>query len=268
MNDSHSPEARPALREPDRESRAEALLVEGLDQYLAGHYEDAIHVWTRVLFLDRGHQRARAYIERARSALAERERRAEEMLHRTEYLVEQGALEDARALLSELAQTSIDDARVAALWTNIDRVERVRTTAPTAPETVRDGGVIAAPAASPKPWSAESVLRWTAIVAAGALVLTIGTSRSIRGWFGASEFAMPSASTGRPPELVVPSSSEIALTRARTLYARGRLAEALAVLDRVSPTSAERAAIDAFRVEIQSVLLSTVVAPSSEGSRP
>ena len=37
-------------------------------------YEQAIHVWTRVLFLDRGHARARAYIERARSALAERQR--------------------------------------------------------------------------------------------------------------------------------------------------------------------------------------------------
>src|SRR5579863_9277054 len=35
----------------------EALLVEGLDRYFAQQYEDAIHVWTRVLFLDRSEER-------------------------------------------------------------------------------------------------------------------------------------------------------------------------------------------------------------------
>ena len=44
------------------------------------HYEHAINVWTRALFLDRSHARARAYIERARSALAERQRESEELL--------------------------------------------------------------------------------------------------------------------------------------------------------------------------------------------
>ena len=48
----------------------------------AGDYDTAIHVWTRALFLDRGHARARAYIERARSAQAERQRESEELLHR------------------------------------------------------------------------------------------------------------------------------------------------------------------------------------------
>ena len=44
-------------------------------------YDLAINVWTRALFLDRGHARARAYIERARSAIAERQREGEELLH-------------------------------------------------------------------------------------------------------------------------------------------------------------------------------------------
>jgi hypothetical protein len=48
--------------ERDRDARVEELLLGGLDHYFAGHYDLAINVWTRVLFLDRGHARARAYI--------------------------------------------------------------------------------------------------------------------------------------------------------------------------------------------------------------
>ena len=52
----------------------EQLLLAGLDHYFAAQYDQAVAVWTRVLFLDRSHARARAYIERARSAQAERQR--------------------------------------------------------------------------------------------------------------------------------------------------------------------------------------------------
>ncbi|MDQ3071329.1 MAG: hypothetical protein M3R55_16555, partial [Acidobacteriota bacterium] len=55
----------PARQEPGVTEGAgpqiEELLIAGLDRYFAGRHEDAIHVWTRVLFIDRGHRRARAY---------------------------------------------------------------------------------------------------------------------------------------------------------------------------------------------------------------
>src|SRR5262249_57563227 len=63
------------------ESRIEELLLAGLDHYFNGQHELAISVWTRVLFLDRSHARARAYIERARTAIAERQREGDELLH-------------------------------------------------------------------------------------------------------------------------------------------------------------------------------------------
>ena len=69
------------LQERDRDARVEHLLLAGLDHYFAGQYELAISVWTRVLFLNHGHARARAYMERARSAIAERQRESEELLH-------------------------------------------------------------------------------------------------------------------------------------------------------------------------------------------
>src|SRR5262252_5736443 len=66
----------------DRDAKIEQLLLVGLDHYFAARYELAINVWSRALFLDRSHARARAYIERARSALAERQRESEEMLQK------------------------------------------------------------------------------------------------------------------------------------------------------------------------------------------
>jgi hypothetical protein len=55
------------------------------------------------------------------------------------------------------------------------------------------------------------------------------------------------------------------MIRARTLYAHGRLAEALAALDRVDSASARRVEADQLRIEIQTLLLSTrpVTVPSS-----
>ena len=49
----------------DRDAKIEQLLLAGLDHYFAKQYDQAINVWTRALFFDRSHPRARAYIERA-----------------------------------------------------------------------------------------------------------------------------------------------------------------------------------------------------------
>ena len=49
----------PAAPDAERATRIEELLVSGLDHYFAEEYEQAINVWTRVVFLDREHGRAR-----------------------------------------------------------------------------------------------------------------------------------------------------------------------------------------------------------------
>jgi hypothetical protein len=61
----------------DQAARIDQLLTAGLDEYFAGRHDRAVQVWSRVFFLDRTNARARAYIERARGALAERQRVAE-----------------------------------------------------------------------------------------------------------------------------------------------------------------------------------------------
>ena len=118
-----APEGRAAA---DRESQTEALLVDGLDRYFNGRYEDAIHLWTRVLFLDRSHARARAYIDRARTAIAERQRRSDELLQASRDLLDQGQTAAARDLLTEAVARTGDDEHAAALREHLERVERLR----------------------------------------------------------------------------------------------------------------------------------------------
>ena len=91
--------ASPEATDRDRDARVEELLLTGLDHYFSGHHDLAVNVWTRVLFLDRGHARARAYIERARSAIAERQREGEELLHNGIAAFQRGDQPLARAVL-------------------------------------------------------------------------------------------------------------------------------------------------------------------------
>src|SRR5688572_5953362 len=115
------------LSEADRDARIEQLLLSGLDQYFAGQYERAINIWTRVSFLERGHGRARAYIDRARGALAERQRESDELVHAGVEAYHAGELEEARELLTRA--TSQGTASDTALLF-IDRLRRMDAVAP------------------------------------------------------------------------------------------------------------------------------------------
>src|SRR3954463_1821128 len=96
--------------EPDRDGKIEQLLLVGPDPYFCARYELAINVGTRALFLDRSHARARAYIERARSALAERLRESEALLHDGAAAVRRGDTLEARRLLeSAMSMGEVSD---------------------------------------------------------------------------------------------------------------------------------------------------------------
>jgi tetratricopeptide (TPR) repeat protein len=237
----------------DRASQADALLVQGLHLYFDGHFEDAIHIWTRVLFLDRSHARARAYIDRARSAVAERQRRSEEMLQASQQLLESGETDAARHLLTEAVASNGDDERASAVRVKLERVERARAGASRL-------SISAAPAVVPAwAWPVRSLskrLLMSVALAACVLVVALAGLRTYD-WleFGVErdELAAPPAQAG----MQVLSSSDVALIRARTLFGRGRLAQALQALDRVDDRSAQRPEADALRVEIQRLLLAS-----------
>lgn len=240
--------------EVDREARIEQLLLSGLDHYFAGEYERATGVWTRVIFLDRHHDRARAYIERARSALAERHREAEELYHRGIAAYNGGDVSQARELLSRAAEQGSDTAHVF-----LDRLHRVSSglavlDVPAERTFPRVSvGSSAAPAARLRR-GRVAIAIGVCVVAAALFVATL----PVGDWW--AEFQgvapAPSARRGPPPDpLPVVRASESALVRARDLYAAGHLHDALRTLERIDIADPLRTDADLLRSDIQRDLL-------------
>src|SRR5207248_3307252 len=115
--------ARDGAPAPDRDAKIEQLLLVGLDHYFAARYELAINVWTRALFLDRSHARARAYIERARSALAERQRESEELLQNGVAAFHRGEADEARRLLHAAIEAGAPSEEALAILERMNRLE-------------------------------------------------------------------------------------------------------------------------------------------------
>ena len=249
----------------DRDSQTEGLLVDGLDRYVEGRYEEAIHVWTRVLFIDRSHARARAYIDRARTALAERQRQADEMLHATGESIARGDAGRARRLLSEAVEAAGDDERAAGLRLHLERLERVQTV-PLVRSSPRPAVVDAVPVPSVRQARIHAWLM-SAVAGFGVLALAVVSSGPLREWLVLRRETPTLATRSLHDPPTVLSASEVAFVRARTLFNAGRLAEALRTLDRVAPESEYRAAAEALRVRIQELLLATGRAPAVDAAR-
>jgi hypothetical protein len=251
--------------EADRDAKIEQLLLAGLDHYFVGHYDHAISVWTRVLFLDRGHARARAYIERARSALAERQRESEELLHNGVAAFERGDGGEARRLVQAAIEGGAPTDEALAV---LDRLDRLGISSSAEPGPPRRPRSEVAPVAAelPEGWSALS------ITLLFALVLAASSAYSAAVWGPLDWRAMlpwqtvparvAGSTTGRDAGLPLPRRGELALTRARALVASGHLRDALATLDLVRQTDPQKADADRLRGEIQLQLIALTSVPA------
>ena len=239
----------------DRDARIEELLLAGLDHYFAGRHELAINVWTRVLFLDRSHGKARAYIERARGALAEKQREAEELLHTGAAALDRGDHAVARELLSSAANRTSGNDEALALLHRLDRLEaagpalRPRSAARGLAIRIEDdaeGAVLP---------GRDARMAWVATgIAAGVLLAAVGGGYL---WLVADPFEV--ARTPAPvlaePALPVPAGCELRLARARLLFGEGKLHEAQRLLEPGDPDQLHRAAFDELHARIQRQLL-------------
>jgi hypothetical protein len=218
--------------ERERDARVEQLLLSGLDQYFAGQHEGAINIWTRVLFLNHGHARARAYIERARSAIAERQREGDELLHTGIDAVRRGDASQARALLTSAAERGApSDEALAALA----RLERLETAVAAAP-AVRAGSIgheSTAPASDARSGRSRRSLWGLGI----ATVVLLAAGSGIESFLSRVESDRRVALLPAPVEpLPVPSRGELQIAEARVLQSGGHLREALSLLGEVRRT--------------------------------
>lgn len=248
-----------------RESRTEALLVEGLDHYFEGRHEDAIHLWTRLLFLDRSHARARAYISRARSALAERQRLADEALHAAADRLDRGALDEAKRLLAEAERLGGGDEQAAGLWARLDRSARTHAAGE---RPADDRAVIDVRPLRRGGRRVRTIVQLLAAGVFGMLLATAAASPVVGDWL-AGGAPMPDAPPGDVQPVTILSPSEVALVRARNYFARGRLAEALRALDEASAAGeVESREVERLRIEIQNWLLADRRVAGSETPLP
>jgi tetratricopeptide (TPR) repeat protein len=250
----------------DRDAKIEQLLLAGLDHYFAAQYEQAINVWTRALFIDRSHARARAYIDRARSALAERQRRSEEMLHDGIAAFRRGDGAEARRLLEAALAGGAPSDEAAALLERLNRTAHhpgeaaaaaPHGAAPSPRERIREG-------AGGRSGAAFVAVLFIGLLSLAAYVGSLGRAD----WRAAIPFfdSEPGASVAGPPipqdvSLPLPRRGELMLSRGRMLAASGRLHEALAVLEQVRPTDPQKEEADRLRGEIQRQLLALAPMP-------
>ncbi len=260
----------------DDDARIEHLLVTGLDHYFAEEYEQAINLWTRVLFFDRTHDRARAYIERARSAQAEQLRISEALVHEGLDAFDKGEVARARELLRDaLDQGASHDVALGVLG-RIDRLDvGGRAQVPVAPARRR----LQKPAAAVDPSSRRGALAlWWATAALIVLVAVIAfvlvTPGGLGDWFPAqATTGTPAAAVVSPQPLPVPAPTEAFVAQARALFASGKLRDALRALDRIPVGDSLRPEAERLRGDIQRELLAiagaeAALASSSTPSSP
>ena len=245
---------RPASGDADgreRDARIEELLLVGLDHYFAGRHELAINIWTRVLFLDRSHGKARAYIERARSALAEKHRQAEELIHTGQAALDRGDHGAARRLLTSAERAGGGDEALSLLH----RLDRLDAATPSTARTRPSPAGAEAFAHSDVRAARDARLAWVfAGIAAGVLLAAVLGGYI---WLVADPFELTvgGAPAARVQPLPMPSGSEIRLARARRLYAQGELRAALALLEAGEVDERHAASVNELRTTIQRQLL-------------
>lgn len=265
--DDHDGPILPAVGDGD--ARVEQLLLAGLDHYFAGRYEQAVHVWTRVLFLDRGHARARAYIERARSALAERQRQSDELLHRGTAAFDDGQVVAARRLLTAAVEQGASTEVALAYLGRLDRLSGVSVPPEAPPESAALDVVGALETPAPQPGRAGAGVVWivaAAIIVAGA-VWFAGAVGDLA-WWGVPTAAAGSVVASPADPLPTVRASDVALTRARTLFETGHAADALRLLGTIPLADPNRADADRVVADIQRALLTSADPSSADTVSP
>lgn len=247
-------------RSPSRSSlKTEELYLHGDELFGKGLFQRAVHVWTRILFMDRGNPKARKAIDRAKKALAERQRLLDAEVATAGRLFEEGDLEGAGSLIRAVLAADprhIEGHHVAERIAALDRRNvdgqpgGASCEIESAPVPSRRGLLLrVSKKASARPETAASssplkmaVFALTAVLvfAAGALYLHLNWDSFVSDGAFANSTSPSGLSDPDAPSL--PDPAELRYYNGARLFAKGRYREALlelSLVDRSSATAEE-----------------------------
>ncbi|TDI48366.1 MAG: hypothetical protein E2P02_01175 [Acidobacteria bacterium] len=257
--------------------KSDALLRRGQELFAVGMFSQAIHVWTRILFLERGHVEARQAIERGKKAVAEQHRLLDMELAAASELLERGDSEQAAAKVKSVLALDPRNheghqlaARIHAAARRIEAGRRSGTTLGVAaaaavpaheptPATKR-GLLLRVPHSSPRRdtrMAHASPLKMASFVLAAILVFASGAFYLHLNWDSiVSDGAFRaggalSRTVSERAAVPLPATSELYYFNGARLFAKGRYRDALDELSLVERDSvvAERARGLILRIE-------------------
>jgi tetratricopeptide (TPR) repeat protein len=274
---------------PEAPPKSSELLRQGDELYLLGHYHEAIHVWTRILFLDRGNPDARLRIDQAKDAVAERQRRLDSQVAEASGLFESGEIHEARARVRSVLALDGRHSEALHLESAIEALDRrndpERETSPAAhppaamPAASPPGVVFRVPKGPRRPSAragrpVTSRFQMTAFVLVALLLFASSLLYLQVNWDsivsdGASR--APAGPTMTPVVLPdrlaasVPDLSQLRYYNGERLFAQGRYREALRELSLVDRDSKVMSSARSLILRIEDRLLRGAMEPEPEG---
>ena len=268
---------------PEAPPKSFDLLRQGEDLYFRGLYHQAIHVWTRILFLDRRNAEARLRIDKAKEAVAELQRRLDAEIAEARGLFDAGEIAGAREGVRSVLATDGSHGEAVQLAAAIEALDRPNE-APQ--ESSHEVDAIAAPTATPakgvvfkvpkgqRPPSdrigrpATSRLKMAAFLLGTLLLFAVSAFYLSDNWesiVSDGAFGHPAglATSALPDRLAssVPDLSQLRYYNGERLFAQGRYREALAELRRVDRDSTVMEEARSLILRIEDRLLRGPTAP-------
>ena len=261
--------------------KIDELMRQGDRLVRSGRYQQAIHVWTRILFLDRGSYAARDAIEKAKRMLAERQREIDVMVLDAAQFHRDGDRHKAKKLLDHVLSIDPRHSEGQSLWEKLESLERrgenslslnAEPEMEPSPRPRRRASKGAVTRTRGKP---ELPLKMTAFLFCALCLLALGGLYLHLNWdflvrdsaFASSRHEGQDVLSERdiPP---LPTLSELHYFNGARLFAKGQYREALAELERVDRQSSVSEEARSLVLRIEGRLLRDVITTESPQSPP
>jgi tetratricopeptide (TPR) repeat protein len=231
-------------------SKTSDLLRQGKTFLNAGHYQQAINVWTRILFLDRGNSAAREAIDRAKRSMAERQRELDALVGEAAKHADKGERRQAKRLLARVLTLDPRHTEGRSLWEKLEATElraeaqsngvALATDLPGGTTRPRRRNATQKNGARTKEKRSASPLRMAVFLFCAFCLLALGGLYLHLNWdFLVSDSAFATSRQEEPgtANLIehpqVPMPSDVHYYNGARLHAKGRYRNALAELARV-----------------------------------